>query len=396
MNRSRKVLKLSGTFSLILVLGLSFLIASEIRAQYSFTYTAPTTQKAGNLGDTTMFQSTLTNTGDSADFDVDMVEKPPTPVAWWMRFCSGGICWDSSYNYAPIPVSLASGDSGDILLEIMPRTSGIANVTMRITSRANPSLSDSITFTLNLRGDANSDGKISVSDVVYMINYLFKGGPPPVPLESADINCDRKLDVSDVVYLINYLFKGGPPPCSYSTLPLSSMNWACYSFTNSRYIKPAAGVFETVSEGLKIYGTEYRSTSTIHPVPLSQYPIANKTLYFKWKANGGGGFMGVFPNIFTDSVSWISPYYPTNLTTHHSYLDSYVITEDMWYYTRIIVGSTTYTATTATGNYDNAGGTVVQTKTAALDHDYKYLCFGPTDCYAGTAAYVILGEVRIE
>jgi hypothetical protein len=60
------------------------------------------------------------------------------------------------------------------------------------------------------------------------------------------------------------------------------------------------------------------------------------------------------------------------------------------------MGLTTYTATTATGNYDNAGGTVVQTKTATLDHDYRCLGFGLWDCYARTAAYTILAEVRIE
>jgi len=62
-------------------------------------------------------------------------------------------------------------------------------------------------------GDDNADGKVTVSDVVYEINYLFKGGPPPLPLETGDVNCDNKPTVSDVVYLINYLFKGGPLPC---------------------------------------------------------------------------------------------------------------------------------------------------------------------------------------
>lgn len=61
-------------------------------------------------------------------------------------------------------------------------------------------------------GDANGDGDISVSDVVYIINYLFKGGPAPDPLLSADVDCNGDVNVSDVVYLINYLFKGGPPP----------------------------------------------------------------------------------------------------------------------------------------------------------------------------------------
>jgi len=63
-------------------------------------------------------------------------------------------------------------------------------------------------------GDANGDGKHSVSDVIYIINYLFKGGPTPTPLEVADVNRDGKVSVSDVVYLINYLFKGGLAPCS--------------------------------------------------------------------------------------------------------------------------------------------------------------------------------------
>jgi hypothetical protein len=62
------------------------------------------------------------------------------------------------------------------------------------------------------RGDANADAVIDVGDVVYLINYLFKSGPVPHPLEAGDVNCDGNVDVGDVVYLINYLFKNGPPP----------------------------------------------------------------------------------------------------------------------------------------------------------------------------------------
>ncbi len=61
-------------------------------------------------------------------------------------------------------------------------------------------------------GDANADGKISVSDAIYIINYLFKGGLSPNPLGAGDVNCHAKITVSDVVYLVNYLFRGGPPP----------------------------------------------------------------------------------------------------------------------------------------------------------------------------------------
>lgn len=62
---------------------------------------------------------------------------------------------------------------------------------------------------------AGGDGVINIGDVVYLINYLFKGGPAPVPLKAGDVNCDGTIEVGDVVYLINYLFKGGPPPCCY-------------------------------------------------------------------------------------------------------------------------------------------------------------------------------------
>jgi hypothetical protein len=68
-------------------------------------------------------------------------------------------------------------------------------------------------FYAYLCGDDNGDGKITVSDVVYEINFLFKGGPAPVPYKAGDVNCDGKETVSDVVYKINYLFKGGPKPC---------------------------------------------------------------------------------------------------------------------------------------------------------------------------------------
>jgi len=61
-------------------------------------------------------------------------------------------------------------------------------------------------------GDANGDGIVTISDVVYLVNYLYKSGSPPSPLESGDANGDGPVDLGDVVFLLNYLFKGGSPP----------------------------------------------------------------------------------------------------------------------------------------------------------------------------------------
>ena len=72
---------------------------------------------------------------------------------------------------------------------------------------------DTLSFYVYLCGDCDADGDIDVSDVIYTINYLFKGGFAPKPMVAADVDCDGDETVSDVIYLINYLFKGGTPPC---------------------------------------------------------------------------------------------------------------------------------------------------------------------------------------
>lgn len=68
------------------------------------------------------------------------------------------------------------------------------------------------TFTTIARGDCNADGRRNVSDVLYLVNYLFKFGDQPNPMEIGDVDCDTMVNVNDIIYLINYFFKGGPPP----------------------------------------------------------------------------------------------------------------------------------------------------------------------------------------
>ncbi len=63
-------------------------------------------------------------------------------------------------------------------------------------------------------GDANGDALITISDVVYIIPWLFGGGEIPEPLRSRmDADGNGHPSISDAVYLINYIFVGGPEPC---------------------------------------------------------------------------------------------------------------------------------------------------------------------------------------
>jgi len=100
---------------------------------------------------------------------------------------------------------LTSGDSVyTFIFELKDRCGAIDSDTVNIEISPPANL---------LRGDPNGDSFINASDVIYIINYLFKGGSPPVScFKSGDANCDSKVNISDVIYLINYLFKGGLPP----------------------------------------------------------------------------------------------------------------------------------------------------------------------------------------
>jgi len=61
-------------------------------------------------------------------------------------------------------------------------------------------------------GDVNDDNIADLADAVWLIAYIFKGAPPPEPMESADVNGDNQVNLADVVYIINYVFAMGPPP----------------------------------------------------------------------------------------------------------------------------------------------------------------------------------------
>jgi len=61
-------------------------------------------------------------------------------------------------------------------------------------------------------GDVNGDGGINANDVIFLINFIFRNGPEPVPPPAGDINADCVTTVSDIVYLINYLYKNGSAP----------------------------------------------------------------------------------------------------------------------------------------------------------------------------------------
>ncbi|MFH1893883.1 MAG: hypothetical protein ABIK83_14520 [Candidatus Zixiibacteriota bacterium] len=63
-------------------------------------------------------------------------------------------------------------------------------------------------------GDVTGDCFVDIDDPVFIIAYIFSGGPAPNPIQIGNVDCSmpEPVDIDDVVYLINYIFAGGPPP----------------------------------------------------------------------------------------------------------------------------------------------------------------------------------------
>lgn len=62
----------------------------------------------------------------------------------------------------------------------------------------------------SVRVDPNGDGNITVSDIFYLVSYMFANGPPPAGF--SDVNRDGIVSPADIFYLVSHFFAGGPPP----------------------------------------------------------------------------------------------------------------------------------------------------------------------------------------
>ncbi len=91
---------------------------------------------------------------------------------------------------------------------------GVEVITFRATDPGMLYDEDNAEFNGIVCGDVNGDGLVNITDVVYLLEYIFAGGPPPVIDVAADVNCDGYVNIADVVYLIDYIFAGGPEPCA--------------------------------------------------------------------------------------------------------------------------------------------------------------------------------------
>lgn len=66
--------------------------------------------------------------------------------------------------------------------------------------------------TLFIRGDTDADGRLSITDAIRIIRYLFWGDIELTCLEAADSDDDGRINITDPISLLDFLFREGPQP----------------------------------------------------------------------------------------------------------------------------------------------------------------------------------------
>lgn len=146
-------------------------------------------------------ESTITTPND--DWTVYFTHTPTFPLYQW----------DSvTYNICT-PNSMETEQTASVVIKVFTDEND-----------PEPDWYESYVSTPDLRGNANYDCFLNVSDAVWLINYVFVNGADPNPCVQGDPNCDGRVNVSDAVYLINFIFVNGPPPCKVSGGPIPTCN----------------------------------------------------------------------------------------------------------------------------------------------------------------------------
>jgi hypothetical protein len=69
-----------------------------------------------------------------------------------------------------------------------------------------------------VRGDANSDGAVNLTDGVIPLLFLFSGGAEPACMDAADANDTGAVEITDAIIIFSWLFTGGVAPAAPSPL----------------------------------------------------------------------------------------------------------------------------------------------------------------------------------
>lgn len=119
-------------------------------------------------------------------------------------------------------LSAGQADTVDCKFTSLSLEGGVYNANIIVSSNDPDPANNPLTITAQLTvsdqppyicGDVDGDGTGPIIiDVVYMVDYLFRGGPAPPIEAAADVDGSFDLSILDIIYIVAYLFDGGPAP----------------------------------------------------------------------------------------------------------------------------------------------------------------------------------------
>ena len=66
-------------------------------------------------------------------------------------------------------------------------------------------------------GDADNGASVDIGDALFIIAFIFSGGPNPVCQDEADADGSNSIDIGDALHIISYIFTSGADPVCGTT-----------------------------------------------------------------------------------------------------------------------------------------------------------------------------------
>src|SRR6185503_18721536 len=107
------------------------------------------------------------------------------------------------------PAEIVSLDDNRIVLLAPPHND--AEVPLEIRNPSGTTIAKLFYRSEFTRGDADSNGRLDITDGISNLAYLFLGGSADC-VDALDVDDDGKIEISDGINLLNFLFQGGIRP----------------------------------------------------------------------------------------------------------------------------------------------------------------------------------------